>query len=222
MFEGNPIPHASYDLLIAILASITLGMVATVMLRIRFEREWSLTIWTAYNIKRVWQRLADESARTGGTLTSHALGVFAWCILGSAWSLSQADYSLDNLWLGMGYGGLIGVGSLLLRATAAALGGWITSAPAATSRGLEIDRHMRNWLFWLLVILCVFHLGQNIQFDRRHILWSTVVSAWWIWLRLKWLRQLQSVVHSGLHFGWGIVYICTFEIGPTYLLLKQF
>jgi hypothetical protein len=122
----------------------------------------------------------------------------------------------------MGYGGLIGVGSLLLRATAAALGGWITSAPAATSRGLEIDRHMRNWLFWLLVILCVFHLGQNIQFDRRHILWSTVVSAWWIWLSLKWLRQLQSVVHSGLHFGWGIVYICTFEIGPTYLLLKQF
>ena len=222
MFEGNPIPHASYDLLIAILASITLGMVATVMLRIRFEREWSLTLWTAYNIKRVWQRLADESARTGGTLTSHALGVFAWCILGSAWSLSQADYSLDNLWLGMGYGGLIGVGSLLLRATAAALGGWITSAPAATSRGLEIDRHMRNWLFWLLVILCVFHLGQNIQFDRRHILWSTVVSAWWIWLSLKWLRQLQSVVHSGLHFGWGIVYICTFEIGPTYLLLKQF
>ena len=101
MFEGNPIPHASYDLLIAILASITLGMVATVMLRIRFEREWSLTIWTAYNIKRVWQRLADESARTGGTLTSHALGVFAWCILGSAWSLSQADYSLDNLWLGI-------------------------------------------------------------------------------------------------------------------------
>ena len=222
MFEGNPIPHASYDILIAILASITLGMVATVMLRIRFEREWSLTIWTAYNIKRVWQRLADESARTGGTLTSHALVVFAWCILGSAWSLSQADYSLDNLWLGMGYGGLIGVGSLLLRATAAALGGWITSDPAATSRGLEIDRHMRNWLFWLLVILCVFHLGQNIQFDRRHILWRTVVSAWWIWLSLKWLRQLQSVVHSGLHFGWGIVYICTFEIGPTYLLLKQF
>ncbi len=222
MFEGNPIPHASYDLLIAILASITLGMVATVMLRIRFEREWSLTIWTAYNIKRVWQRLADESARTGGTLTSHALGVFAWCILGSAWSLSQADYSLNNLWLGMGYGGLIGVSSLLLRATAAALGGWITLASAATSRGLEIDRHMRNWLFWLLVILCVFHLGQNIQFDRRHILWSTVVSAWWIWLSLKWLRQLQSVVHSGLRFGWGIVYICTFEIGPTYLLLKQF
>lgn len=222
MFEGNPIPHAAYDLLVAILVSITLGVGATVILRIRFEREWSLTMWTAYNIKRVWQRLADESARTGGTLTSHALGIFAWCILGSAWSLDHADHSLDNIWLGVGYGGLVGVGTLMSRAIGAALGGWITISPAATSRGLEIDRHMRNWLFWFLVILCFFYLGQNITFDRRHILWTSTVSTWWIWLSLKWLRQLQSVIHDGLPFGWGIVYICTFEIGPTHLLFKQF
>ena len=55
MFEGQPIPHPSYEFLAAILLSIGLGLWATVLLRIRFEREWSLTIWTSYNIKRVWQ-----------------------------------------------------------------------------------------------------------------------------------------------------------------------
>ena len=222
MFEGQPIPHASYDLLAAILISVGLGLGATVMLRIRFEREWSLTMWTAYNIKRVWQRLADESARTGGTLTSHALGVIAWCILGSAWSLDHAGQSLNDLWSGMGFGALLGVGALSTRALSALLGGWITLTPDATARGLEVDRHMRTWLLWILIALCIFHLGENVQFESRSILWNQVVWTWWVWLILKWFRQLQSVVHNRLPFGWGIVYLCTFEIGPTYLLFKQF
>ena len=221
MFEGQPIPHASYEFLAAILLSIGLGLWATVLLRIRFEREWSLTVWTSYNIKRVWQRLADESARTGGTLTSHLLGVLAWCILGSIWALCQVDATLEGLWGGMGYGALLGIATIILRAIVAWIGGWITLAPEATERGLEIDRHMRNWLLWGLMIFCIFHLGQNIPFSSRNTLWEQAVWIWWGWLIIKWLRQLQSVVHNGLPFGWGIVYLCTFEIGPTYLLFKQ-
>ncbi len=221
MIEGPPQPNASYEFLAAILLSIGLGLWATVLLRIRFEREWSLTIWTSYNIKRVWQRLADESARTGGTLTSHLLGVLAWCILGSVWALCQVDATLEGLWGGMGYGALLGIATIILRAIVAWIGGWITLAPEATERGLEIDRHMRNWLLWGLMVFCIFHFGQNIPFSSRNTLWEQAVWIWWGWLIIKWLRQLQSVVHNGLPFGWGIVYLCTFEIGPTYLLFKQ-
>jgi len=222
MFEGHLIPHASYNLLAAVICCVGLGLGATVLLRIRCEREWSLTIWTSYKINRVWQRLADESARTGGTLTSFVMGLLAWCLLGSAWSLNHVDETLSGLWLGMGYGSLVGLGTLFCRSAAALFGGWITLAFESTRRGLEIDRHMRNWLLWLLMILSILQLSQNIQFQGRELLWDQAILIWGIWLLLKWLRQVQSVLHNGLHFGWGIVYICTFEIGPTILLFKQF
>lgn len=222
MFDGQLIPHASYDLMAAVICCVGLGLTATVLLRVRFEREWSLTVWTAYKINRVWQRLADESARTGGTLTSHVLGLLAWCLLGSTWSLRNADASLEGLWTGMGYGALIGLGALLTRTLTAFFGGWITLVQDATKRGLEIDRHMRNWLLWILMLSSVVMLSQNVQFGDKGMLWNQAVWIWWAWLVLKWLRQIQSVVHSGLPFGWGIVYICTFEFGPTYLLFKQF
>ena len=85
MFEGMPLPISPLHVYALPLWICAFGMGATALLRVQFDREWALTMWTAYQIKRVWQRLADESARTGGTLTSHAMGMLTWALLGSLW-----------------------------------------------------------------------------------------------------------------------------------------
>ena len=85
MFEGMPLPISPLHVYALPLWICVFGVGATALLRVQFDREWALTMWTAYQIKRVWQRLADESARTGGTLTSHAIGLLAWALLGSLW-----------------------------------------------------------------------------------------------------------------------------------------
>lgn len=221
MYEGQPLPLTTYDFFSPLLACLVLGLGLTVLLRTRYDREWKLTLWTVYRIKRVWQRLADESARTGGTLTSHLMGISAWGILGSAWSISQTDSSLDRLMFGMWGGLLLGVATLLLRHLAAVMGGWITLANEATERGAEIDRHMRNWLLWSLMVVALFWLNRGVIFEERGEIWNSLVTCWWLWLGVKWLRQVQSILHERLPFGWGIAYICTFEIGPTWLLFQQ-
>ena len=76
MFEGMPLPISPLHVYALPLWICVFGLGATALLKVQFDREWALTMWTAYQVKRVWQRLADESARTGGTLTSHAI-----CIL---------------------------------------------------------------------------------------------------------------------------------------------
>lgn len=221
MYDGQLLPLTTYDFFTPLLACMISGLALTVLLRTRFDREWKLTLWTVYRIKRVWQRLADESARTGGTLTSHLMGISAWGIMGSAWAIYHATSELDQLMRGMWVGLLIGAVTLILRHLAAALGGWITLTPEATQRGAEIDRHMRNWLLWILIVVSLFWMNRGIIFEERIQIWHSLLMCWWLWLGLKWMRQLQSILHERLHFGWGIAYICTFEIGPTWWLFLQ-
>jgi hypothetical protein len=222
MFEGTPLPIAPLEVLSVTVWIALCGLAATVMLRSRFEREWALTLWSAAQIKRVWQRLADESARTGGTLTSHLIGVIAWAILGSLWGLKHSDV-LDPMahWIGAGWGALLGLATLILRHVGGAVGALVTLERESVERGFEVDRHMRNWWFWILCVFILFELTQHTGFAQRKVVWEHVISLWWIWLSLKWLRQLQSIAHKRLHFGWGIAYICTFEIGPALWLFSR-
>ncbi len=225
MFEGQSILSPSHVVFGPVLLAWALGVLATLTLRVRFNREWNLTLWTAYKIKRVWQRLSDESASTGGTITSHAIGFLAWALCGGAWAVAQnpdLPAGTTQVWTGCAGGATLGVVSLATRAAAARLGGWVTLQETAVYRGLEIDRHMRNWLLWGLMVVFVIFLIQNPRFTQDHQPLDAMMILWWIWIGLKWLRQLQAVVRASVHFGWGIAYICTFEIGPTWILYFEF
>jgi len=219
MFEGQPLPDSAIVVLATPIILALIGLIATALLRVRFQREWALTVWSAYQIKRVWQRLADESARTGGTITSHGLGLVCWGILGSLWEF-QALEELPSQWgwTGAGWGMLLGLCTLLTRHLGGWIGAWVTMVEEAVQRGFEVDRHMRNWLLWLLTSLLVWELSQNMGFNERAIIWSHALVIWVGWLATKWIRQIQSIVQKRLHFSWGIAYICTLEIGPSYLL----
>ena len=175
----------------------------------------------SHQIKRVWQRLADESARTGGTLTSHAMGILTWALLGSLWGVNASETSaVEAAGNGAMWGGLIGFITLISRQIGGWIGAWVTLEREAIERGFEVDRHMRNWLLWALIMLVVWELTQFNGFENRGGMWSHACTVWWVWLGLKWLRQFQSVLNKRLHIGWGIAYICTLEIGPSLLLFE--
>ena len=221
MFEGMPLPISPLYVYALPLWICAFGMGATALLRVQFDREWALTMWTAYQIKRVWQRLADESARTGGTLTSHAMGILTWALLGSLWGVNTSDTSAgDTAGNGAMWGALLGLITLVARQVGGWIGAWVTLEREAIERGFEVDRHMRNWLLWALIALVAWELTQFNGFENRGEMWSHVCTVWWVWLGLKWLRQFQSVLNKRLHIGWGIAYICTLEIGPTLLLFE--
>lgn len=225
MFEGQSILVPSHEVYGPVLLAWALGMLATLLLRVRFDREWNLTMWTVIHIKRVWQRLSDESARTGGTMTSHTMGLIAWSLCGGCWAVAQypdIPAGSGQVWSGCAFGALTGLIALIARTLGAWLGGWITLEQTAVKRGLEIDRHMRNWLLWGFMVLFFLFLIRNPGFTFKHHPFHAMLMLWWAWIGLKWLRQLQVVVRSSLHFGWGIAYICTFEIGPTWILYREF
>lgn len=221
MFEGLPLPMAPLHVYELPLWIAFAGLCATAVLRVQFEREWALTLWSAYNIKRVWQRLADESARTGGTFTSQSMGIIAWALLGSLWGIEHAatwgdGTAAKGAWMGAG----LGVITIISRQIAGWIGAWVTLEREAVERGFEVDRHMRNWLLWILIAFVFWELGQFEGFEHRAEMGRHAATVWWVWLGLKWVRQFQSLLHKRLQIGWGIAYICTLEIGPSLLLFK--
>lgn len=221
MFEGQPLPIAPLHVYELPLWFALIGLCTTAVLRMQFEREWALTMWSAYQIKRVWQRLADESARTGGTLTSHAMGVLGWAMLGSLWGIAQSQTPEEGVvWQGAQWGLALGIATLIARQVAGWIGAWVTLEREAVQRGYEVDRHMRNWFLWLLIGLVCWELSQFNGFENRAEMWHDAVVLWWVWLALKWVRQFQSLLHKRLQIGWGIAYICTLEIGPSLLLFE--
>ena len=172
MFEGMPLPISPLHVYALPLGICVFGVGATALLRVQFDREWALTMWTAYQIKRVWQRLADESARTGGTLTSHAIGLLAWALLGSLWGVNaSATPALETAGYGAMWGALLGLTALIARHLGGWMGAWVTLEHDAVQRGFEVDRHMRNWLpiialYWELAQFTVE--GRGAMDAREH------------------------------------------------------
>ena len=96
MFEAIEIVHldAPISAMFA-LAIINLGLI--VWMKHRFPREWRLAGWAFQNIRRIWQRGADETPRTGGVIVAHIQGVIALAII----SLGCIDNLLPGLVLGV-------------------------------------------------------------------------------------------------------------------------
>ncbi|MFZ8835885.1 MAG: hypothetical protein ACO2XQ_02465 [Flavobacteriales bacterium] len=222
MFEGQPLPLAPLDVFSLCLWIALFGVLATVLLRVRFDREWTLTIWSGFQVKRVWQRMSDESARTGGTLTSHGMGLIAWSLLGSLWGVQLSEtVGLERIGHGAFWGLVLGFTVLVLKNITHWIGAWLTLENETIARGLELDRHLRNWFLWALIALVVWEMDQGHGFTNRFEIWNRTLAIWWIWLGIKWLRQFQCILDKQVHFGWGIAYICTLEIGPAFWLYQK-
>lgn len=213
-FDGQPLPSGIEEVSGPASLALVLSGLLIVILRNRFEREWHLILWTWIDIQRVWKRLPNESARSGGIILSQLIGFMAWAILGSIlWP--------EHPWKGLSYGFLTGMAVGLVRGLGQVFGKWLTQEHETLDNHAELDRHMRTALTVVLglgIALLALRFPTEMGW-KEHI--SSVVYIWFGWLIIKWLKCLQLVLHRRVAIGWGIAYLCTLEITPTIALVVK-
>lgn len=213
-FDGQPLPSGIQEVSGPAMLGLVLSGLLIVILRNRFEREWHLTLWTWIDIQRVWKRLPNESARSGGIMLSHLIGFMAWAILGSIlWP--------ESPWKGLSYGFLTGLTVGLARRLGQTFGKWLTREHEVLDNHAELDRHMRTALTVVLGLGIVFMALRfpNEMGWKEHI--PSAVFIWLGWLIIKWLKCIQLLLHRRVRIGWGIAYLCTLEITPTVALVVK-
>jgi hypothetical protein len=84
----------------------------------------------------------------------------------------------------------------------------------------ETDRLMRNVLSAMLIVEVLFvavnsRLAVEVN-QAQSILWLTFA----LFIGMRSIRLIQLILLSGLSIGWGIAYLCTLELIPTWALLS--
>lgn len=213
-FDGDLRPAELDDAAWPVLAGALLYAILFVILRNRFDREWQLTLWSWGDIRRVWKRLPNESARTGGVIISHVMGWFAWGLAGACW---WHETPLQ----GAGNGLLFGSMAWVLRQTGFAFGKWLTRANEAIDNYAELDRHLRTGLTAMLVIgILGLAIREPVETGwHAHV--ATLVWIWPAWLIIKWMKGVQLLIYRRVDIGWGIAYLCTLEITPSIVIAMK-
>ena len=210
-FEGTPLPDGLGMLALPAFVGVLIALGLLSILRWNFLREWQLTLWTWGDIRRVWKRIPDESARTGGVILSHGVGLLGWGIAGSClWN--------DEPWMGMGRGLAVGAAVWILRGVSIPFGKWLTLERELFDDFAELERHSRTGLVVLLsagvLAIAIWRpTAQGWLEVSASVLW-----IWGAWLVIKWLRSVQLLFFRRVDIGWGIAYICTLEIVPAVAL----
>lgn len=213
-YNGAPLPEGVESVAWPAILGVVISFALIVLLRARFDREWQLTVWSWGDIRRVWKRLPNESARSGGVLISHMIGWSAWGMAGATW------WHAAPL-MGFGRGLLMGAAAFGLRALSTAFGRWLTGESEVFENSAELDRHLRSGLAALFA-LGILGLAirephaQGWAASAHNLLW-----IWAGWLVIKWFRGLQLMFHRRIAIGWGIAYLCTLEITPTIVLAMK-
>ena len=210
-FEGTPLPEGLGVVALPAFVGVLLALGLLTVLRWNFLREWQLTLWTWGDIRRVWKRIPDESARTGGVILSHGVGLIGWGIAGSCfWNQMP--------WVGMGRGMALGAGVWVLRTLSIPFGKWLTLERELFDDFAELERHSRTGL---VVLLSLGVLGIAVGYPTAGgwlEMSGSVLWIWGAWLVTKWLRSIQLLFFRRVDIGWGIAYICTLEIAPAVAL----
>ena len=143
MFEDIEILHldAPISILFA-LGIVNLGLI--VWLKHGFPREWRLAGWALLNVRRIWQRSADEATRTSGVIIAHLQGVIA---------LSTISYAcLNNVLQGFALGTLI----VFVRLFTVQVLSRFKKLELVIKESTDIDRHLRTWMAASVSVIAIF------------------------------------------------------------------
>jgi hypothetical protein len=167
-----------------------------------------------------------------GVLMSHLLGVLGWGVLGWAATLGTVEGpwlgEVPLQWKGMPAGSWqgaatgVGLGLVLtpLRSGVRGLVGWMVESRELSWQHAETDRLLRNVLAVALVLevlaISVQSRVEENVIASREVYWIT----FGIFLIWRGIRLLQLIRLSSLSIGWGIAYLCTLELVPTWVLLS--
>lgn len=232
MFEGTPLPAPPWELLYPGLIGVLLVVAVLSALRMVHYAEWQLTWGSLTNPRGMWFGRHVEGGSTMGVLMSHLLGVLGWGVLGWAATLGTVEgpwlEEVPLQWKGMPAGSWqgaaagIGLGLVLtpLRSGARGLVGWMVESRELSWQHAETDRLLRNVLAVVLVLevlaISVQSRVEENVIASREIYWITF-GVFLIW---RGFRLLQLIRLSSLSIGWGIAYLCTLELVPTWVLLS--
>lgn len=215
MYEGIEINHLDTPLHVLFSLSLVIGILL-IWLRHGFPREWRLAGWVISDVRRIWQRSADEAPRTGGVIIAHVLGIMAvtTIALGFATALEINVPAYKTLAIGSA----LGTVTLSYRLLAQWVLGLIPRTKLISKDQIDIDRHLRTWLSASVGALAiVFSLLPQLL----AILGADVfILTWGGWTLFRLLRVFQTSKRGLPHFWWRIVYICALEILPVAIVIQ--
>lgn len=123
-------------------------------------------------------------------------------------------------WRGAAVGVGMGLVLIPLRSLVRGLVGWMVESRELSWQHAETDRLLRNVLAVVLVLeVLAISVQSRVEADviaSREVYWVTF-GVFLIW---RGIRLLQLIRLSGLSIGWGIAYLCTLELAPTWVLLS--
>lgn len=215
MYEGIEINHLDTPLHVLFSLSLVIGILL-IWLRHGFPREWRLAGWVISDVRRIWQRSADEAPRTGGVIIAHLLGIMAvtTIALGFATALEINVPAYKTLAIGSALGAV----TLSYRLLSQWVLGLVPRTKLISKDQIDIDRHLRTWLSAIIgAIAIVFSLLPQLL----SILGAEVfILTWGGWTMFRLLRVFQTSKRGLPHFWWRIVYLCALEILPVAIVIQ--
>ena len=215
MYESIAINHLDAPLSVLFSLSLVIGSLL-LWLRHGFPREWRLAIWVLSDVRRVWQRSAEEAPRTGGVIIAHLLGIIAISTISlvcfTAWEINIPVYKALAL------GGALGIVTLSFRL----LTQWILMhfpmTKLMSKDQIDIDRHLRTWLS---ATVGGFALIFSLLPELLSLLGSQVlILTWGGWTLFRFWRIFETSRRRFSHFWWRIVYLCALEILPVLIIIQ--
>jgi hypothetical protein len=205
MFEDIEILHldAPISTMFA-LAIVNLGLI--VWLKHGFPREWRLAGWALLNVRRIWQRSADEAPRTGGVIIAHIQGVIA---------LATISYAcLNNVLQGFALGAII----VFVRLFTVQVLSRFKKLRLLIKESTDIDRHLRTWMAASVSVIAIF-LSLRSQWNSD-VGCNLLLSTWIFWSGFRLWRVFQTSIKRLSRYSFAFVYLCALEILPTVLIIR--
>ena len=205
MFEDIEILHldAPISTMFA-LAIVNLGLI--VWLKHGFPREWRLAGWALLNVRRIWQRSADEAPRTGGVIIAHIQGVIA---------LATISYAcLNNVLQGFALGAII----VFVRLFTVQVLSRFKKLRLLIKESTDIDRHLRTWMAASVSVIAIF-LSLRSQW-HSDVGCNLLLSTWIFWSGFRLWRVFQTSIKRLSRYSFAFVYLCALEILPTVLIIR--
>lgn len=215
MYKGIEINQLDTPLHVLFSLSLVIGILL-IWLRHGFPREWRLAGWALTDVRRIWQRSADEAPRTGGVIISHLLGIIAvtTILLGCVTALEINMPAYKTLALGSA----IGTVTLSYRLFTQWILCFFSRTYLISKDQIDIDRHLRTWMAATVGALAIVFslLPQLLMLLGSEVLLLT----WGGWTVVRFWRVFQTSKRRLSHFWWRIVYLCALEILPVFFIIQ--
>ena len=185
------------------LAIVNLGL--HVWLKHGFPREWRMAGWALLNIRRIWQRSADDAPRTGGVIIAHIQGVVA---------LATISYAcLNNVFKGFALGVLI----VFVRLITVQVLSRFKNLELVIKETADIDRHLRTWMAASVSVIAII-LSLRSQWNSD-VGCNLLLSTWLFWSIFRLWRVFQTSIKRLSRYSFAFAYLCSLEILPTVFII---